>query len=317
MTISIDASRVAVIIPCYNEAVTIAKVVADFRSALPGAPIYVYDNNSSDETAKLAKESGAIVRHEPRQGKGNVVRQMFRDIDADCYLMVDGDDTYPAEAATALAAPILSGEADMTVGDRLSNGTYAEQNKRAFHGFGNDLVRTMIRWIYGYSFDDVMTGYRAMSRPFVKTFPVLSEGFQIETELSIHAVDRRWRIADVPIDYRDRPEGSESKLDTVGDGVKVVCAIASLFKNYRPLKFFSLIALVLALVGLILGLPVIGEFFATGLVPRLPTAVLAVAFMFLCGLSLATGLILDNVAKTERKEWELQVYRVFQEGRKN
>lgn len=317
MTISIDASRVAVIIPCYNEAVTIAKVVADFRSALPGAPIYVYDNNSSDETAKLAKESGAIVRHEPRQGKGNVVRQMFRDIDADCYLMVDGDDTYPAEAAAALAAPILSGEADMTVGDRLSNGTYAEQNKRAFHGFGNDLVRTMIRWIYGYSFDDVMTGYRAMSRPFVKTFPVLSEGFQIETELSIHAVDRRWRIADVPIDYRDRPEGSESKLDTVGDGVKVVCAIASLFKNYRPLKFFSLIALVLALVGLILGLPVIGEFFATGLVPRLPTAVLAVAFMFLCGLSLATGLILDNVAKTERKEWELQVYRVFQEGSKN
>lgn len=306
-----------VIIPCYNEAVTIAKVVADFRSALPGAPIYVYDNNSSDETAKLAKESGAIVRHEPRQGKGNVVRQMFRDIDADCYLMVDGDDTYPAEAAAALAAPILSGEADMTVGDRLSNGTYAEQNKRAFHGFGNDLVRTMIRWIYGYSFDDVMTGYRAMSRPFVKTFPVLSEGFQIETELSIHAVDRRWRIADVPIDYRDRPEGSESKLDTVGDGVKVVCAIASLFKNYRPLKFFSLIALVLALVGLILGLPVIGEFFATGLVPRLPTAVLAVAFMFLCGLSLATGLILDNVAKTERKEWELQVYRVFQEGRNN
>lgn len=317
MTISIDASRVAVIIPCYNEAVTIAKVVADFRSALPGAPIYVYDNNSSDETAKLAKESGAIVRHEPRQGKGNVVRQMFRDIDADCYLMVDGDDTYPAEAAAALAAPILSGEADMTVGDRLSNGTYAEQNKRAFHGFGNDLVRTMIRWIYGYSFDDVMTGYRAMSRPFVKTFPVLSEGFQIETELSIHAVDRRWRIADVPIDYRDRPEGSESKLDTVGDGVKVVCAIASLFKNYRPLKFFSLIALVLALVGLTLGLPVVGEFLATGLVPRLPTAVLAVAFMFLCGLSLATGLILDNVAKTERKEWELQVYRVFQEARKN
>ena len=307
MTISIDASRVAVIIPCYNEAVTIAKVVADFRSALPGAPIYVYDNNSSDETAKLAKESGAIVRHEPRQGKGNVVRQMFRDIDADCYLMVDGDDTYPAEAAAALAAPILSGEADMPVADRLSNGTYAEHNKRAFHGFGNDLVRTMIRWIYGYSFDDVMTGYRAMSRPFVKTFPVLSEGFQIETELSIHAVDRRWRIADVPIDYRDRPEGSESKLDTVGDGVKVVCAIASLFKNYRPLKFFSLIALVLALVGLILGLPVVGEFLATGLVPRLPTAVLAVAFMFLCGLSLATGLILDNVAKTERKEWELQV----------
>lgn len=315
MATSFDESRIAVIVPCYNEAVTIAKVVTDFHKALPGASIYVYDNNSLDGTADLAYSAGAIVRCEPRQGKGNVVRQMFRDIDADCYLMVDGDDTYPAERAVALCEPILSGEADMTVGDRLSNGTYAEQNKRAFHGFGNDLVRSMIRWIYGYSFDDVMTGYRAMSYPFVKTFPVLSEGFQIETELSIHAVDRRWRIVDVPIEYRDRPEGSESKLNTVGDGVKVICAIAGLFKNYRPLKFFSLVALLLGGVGLLLGLPVVCEFFATGLVPRLPTAVLAVAFVFLCGLSLATGLVLDNVAKTERKEWELQVYRSFQEQR--
>lgn len=202
----------------------------------------------------------------------------------------------------------------MTVGDRLSNGTYAAENTRAFHGFGNDLVRSMIKMIYGYSFDDVMTGYRAMSRPFVKTFPVMSEGFQIETELSIHAVDRRWRIVDVPIEYRDRPEGSESKLDTVGDGFKVICAIAGLFKNYRPLKFFSLLALIMGVIGLALGLPVVAEYFATGLVPRLPTAVLAVAFIFLCGLSLATGLVLDNVAKTERKAWELEVYRVYRES---
>lgn len=303
-------NKIAVLIPCYNEEVTIHKVVSDFKRELPEADIYVYDNNSSDDTSKLAKDAGAIVRFEPRQGKGNVVRQMFRDIDADCYLMVDGDDTYPAESARELCEPILNGEADMTVGDRLSNGTYAEENKRAFHGFGNDLVRAMIKWIYGYSFDDVMTGYRAFSRPFVKTFPVMSEGFQIETEISIHAVDRRWRIKDVPIIYRDRPEGSVSKLNTIGDGMKVMIAIASLFKNYRPLKFFSLAALVLAVIGLLLGIPVIVEFFETGLVPRLPTALLATAFMFLCGLSFATGLVLDNLAKTERKQWEVEVYKI-------
>lgn len=303
-------NKIAVLIPCYNEEVTIHKVVSDFKRELPEADIYVYDNNSSDDTSKLAKDAGAIVRFEPRQGKGNVVRQMFRYIDADCYLMVDGDDTYPAESARELCEPILNGEADMTVGDRLSNGTYAEENKRAFHGFGNDLVRAMIKWIYGYSFDDVMTGYRAFSRPFVKTFPVMSEGFQIETEISIHAVDRRWLIKDVPIIYRDRPEGSVSKLNTIGDGMKVMIAIASLFKNYRPLKFFSLAALVLAVIGLLLGIPVIVEFFETGLVPRLPTALLATAFMFLCGLSFATGLVLDNLAKTERKQWELEVYKI-------
>lgn len=310
-------NKIAVLIPCYNEEVTIHKVVSDFKRELPEADIYVYDNNSSDDTSKLAKDAGAIVRFEPRQGKGNVVRQMFRDIDADCYLMVDGDDTYPAESAKELCEPILNGEADMTVGDRLSNGTYAEENKRAFHGFGNDLVRAMIKWIYGYSFDDVMTGYRAFSRPFVKTFPVMSEGFQIETEISIHAVDRRWRIKDVPIVYRDRPEGSVSKLNTIGDGMKVMIAIASLFKNYRPLKFFSLAALVLAAIGLLLGIPVIVEFFETGLVPRLPTAVLATAFMFLCGLSFATGLVLDNLAKTERKQWELEVYKSVNEHSNN
>ena len=305
----LDYTDTAVIIPCYNEAVTIGKVIDDFHRELSGATVYVYDNNSTDGTSQIAREHGATVRLEPRQGKGNVCRQMFRDIDAACYLMVDGDDTYPAESARALCDPILAGEADMTVGDRLSNGTYAEENKRAFHGFGNNLVRAMIKWIYGYSFEDVMTGYRAMSQPFVKTFPVLSEGFQIETELSIHAVDHRWRIKDVPVEYRDRPAGSVSKLDTVGDGIKVIAMIGTLFKDYRPLKFFSLIALIFAAIGLALGIPIIVEYFHTGLVPRFPTAMLAACFMFLCGLSLATGLILDSVAKVEKKQWELQVYK--------
>lgn len=311
---ALTGKGVAVIIPCYNEAVTIGKVVDDFRRVLPEAAVYVYDNNSSDGTGDIARAHGATVKVERRQGKGNVVRQMMRDIDAEAYLMVDGDDTYPAESARSLCAPILAGEADMVVGDRLSNGTYAQQNARAFHGFGNDLVRAMIRWIYGYGFEDVMTGYRAMSRPFVKTFPVLSEGFQIETELSIHAVDRRWRIADVPVEYRNRPEGSVSKLNTVRDGLKVIAMIGTLFKDYRPLKFFSLVALLFCIGGLCAGIPVVTEYLATGLVPRFPTAILAVALMFMAALSLATGFILDAVAKVERKQWELRVYRQTKNG---
>ena len=300
---------IAVLIPCYNEAKTIGKVVDDFRKALPDAGIYVYNNASTDDTAEIAARHGATVRFEPRRGKGNVVRQMFRDIDADCYLIVDGDDTYPAEAAQSLCDPILQQRADMVVGDRLSNGTYAAENNRAMHGFGNNLVRAMIRWIYGYSFNDVMTGYRAMSRAFVKTLPVLSEGFQIETEISIHAVDRRWRILEVPIVYRDRPEGSESKLSTVSDGIKVIIAIASLFKNYRPLKFFTLVSAVFLICALILGIPVISEWIATGLVPRFPTAILAAALATICILLFATGLILDSLAKADKRQWELSVYR--------
>lgn len=307
----VDQDEIAVIIPCYNEAQTIGKVVDDFKRELPAATVYVYDNASTDATAELAAKHGATVRFESRRGKGNVCRQMFRDIDAACYLMVDGDDTYPAEAAGALCEPILAGQADMVVGDRLSNGTYAKANGRAFHGFGNNLVRAMIKWIYGYGYPDVMTGYRAMSKPFIKTFPVLSEGFQIETELSIHAVDRRWRIQSVPVDYRDRPQGSISKLNTVGDGVKVIAMVGTLFKDYRPLKFFSLVAIAFFIMGAVLGIPVIREFVSTGVVPRLPTALLAVAFMFLCALSLATGLILDAVAKSDRRQWELEVYRSF------
>ena len=278
-------SSVAVIIPCYNEALTIAKVVDDFKRVLPDASIYVYDNNSTDGTGDIAREHGAQVRVERRQGKGNVVRQMMRDIDADYYIMVDGDDTYPAEAAPKLLAPLMNDEADMVVGDRLSNGTYGEENDRAFHGFGNNLVRFLIKAIYGFEFSDVMTGYRAYNEVFAKSMPVLSPGFEIETELSIHAVDKRWRIAEVPIDYRDRPEGSESKLNTFSDGMKVLMMILSLFKDYRPLALFSLLGLLLCVVGLLFGVPVIWEFAHTGLVPKMPSALLAVAFIFLGMLS--------------------------------
>ncbi len=305
------SDKVAVLIPCYNEAVTIAKVVDDFKRVLPDADIYVYDNNSSDETSKIAREHGAIVRFEQRQGKGNVVRQMFRDIEADYYLMVDGDDTYPAEAAPELLAPLMNDEADMTVGDRLSNGSYGEENDRAFHGFGNDLVRWLIKTIYGYAFDDVMTGYRAFNRMFVKTMPVLSEGFQIETEISIHAVDKHWRIKDVPIDYRDRPEGSYSKLSTFGDGAKVLMAITSLFKDYKPFAFFGWISILFLILGLIAGVPVIVEYFQTGLVPRIPSVILAVALVGCAALSFTAGTILDTVAKSNRKQWELDVYKAY------
>ena len=310
------ADKVAVL-PCYNEAVTIGKVVDDFKRVLPDADIYVYDNNSKDDTAAIAEDHGAIVRTEPRQGKGNVVRQMFREIDADYYIMVDGDDTYPAEAAPRLLEPLMNDTADMTVGDRLSNGTYGEENDRAFHGFGNNLVRWLIKVIYGYAFDDVMTGYRAFNRIFVKTMPVLSEGFQIETELSIHAVDKRFRITDVPIDYRDRPEGSYSKLSTFGDGAKVLRAIASLFKDHKPMAFFGWLALILIVLGLIAGIPVIAEYFQTGLVPRFPTAILAIALVICGALSFTAGIILDTVAKTGRKQWELFTYQAYEEAQRH
>lgn len=299
--------KIAVLIPCYNEEVTIGKVVDDFFKVLPQATVYVYDNNSSDATARIAAEHGATVVKETRQGKGNVVRQMFREIDADYYIMVDGDDTYPAEKAVDLIMPLVEGRADMTVGDRLSNGSYGEENDRAFHGFGNNLVRFLIKLIYGFEFHDVMTGYRAFNRVFAKTMPVLSPGFEIETELSIHAVDKRWRITEVPIDYRDRPEGSESKLSTFSDGMKVLMTIMSLFKDYRPLALFSLVGAVFFVLGLVAGIPVVVEYAQSGLVPRLPSALLAVALIFIGFMSLACGLILDTTVKGYRKEYELEV----------
>lgn len=308
----LGTDRIAVLIPCYNESLTIGKVVEDFKTALPSATIYVYDNNSSDSTADIARAHGACVKTEPRQGKGNVVRQMLRDIDADYYVMVDGDDTYPAESAIDLLKPLMEDRADMAVGDRLSNGTYGKENDRAFHGFGNNLVRFLIKIIYGFEFSDVMTGYRAFNRVFAKTMPVLSPSFEIETELSIHAVDKRWRIAEVPIDYRDRPEGSESKLDTVSDGIKVLLTIGSLFKDYRPLALFSWISFVLCAIGLVVGIPVIVEFIQTGFVPKMPSALLAVAFVFAGLLSFSCGLILDTVVKGNRKEYELAVTRAYE-----
>lgn len=306
-----DYSGVAVLIPCYNEEKTVGKVVDDFRAALPGATIYVYDNNSSDRTSLIARNRGAIVRFEPRRGKGNVVRQMLRDIDADYYIMVDGDDTYPAESAPALLEPLIAGNADTVVGDRLSNGTYGEENKRAFHGLGNNLVRWLIYLLYGFRYADVMTGYRSFNKFFAKSLPVLSSGFQIETELSIHAADKRWRIEQIPIEYRDRPVGSVSKLNTFSDGAKVLGMIFSLFKDYKPLPFFLLFSAAFLLIGLILGVPVIVEFLGTGVVERLPTAIAAVAFCGLAALLLVCGLILDTVVKGHRRDWELRVMDLY------
>jgi len=309
-------ATVAVLIPCYNEAITIAKVIDDFRRVLPDAAIYVYDNNSTDGTADIARSHGAIVKTERRQGKGNVVRQMLRDITADYYLMVDGDDTYPAEAAPAMLAPLFADEADMVVGDRISNGAYYQENSRAFHSFGNNLVRSLIKAIYGFKFNDVMTGYRAFNLVFAKTLPILSQAFEVETELSIHAVDKRWRIVEVPIDYRDRPEGSTSKLNTFSDGMRVLFTIASLFKDYRPLVLFALVTVVFIVLGLIAGIPVIVEYAKTGLVPRLPTALLAVALVFVGALSLVCGFILDTVVKGYRKQYELEVIKAHEDIRK-
>ena len=312
---AVDAARrgegVAVLVPCYNEAPTIAKVVSDFRAALPEATIYVYDNNSTDGTADIAAAAGAVVRRESRQGKGNVVRSMFRDIDAEYYLMVDGDDTYPAEAAGDLLAPLAADAADMTVGDRISNGAYGKENERPFHNFGNNLVRRLIKVIYGYAFEDVMTGYRAFTRAFVKTMPVMSKGFQIEAEISVWAVDHRWRTLSVPIDYRDRPEGSESKLSTYADGALVLATIVSLFRDYRPMAFFGWVSLILVALGMIAGVPVIIEYFDTSYVSKLPSAVLASAFMICAVLSFAVGVILDAVARANRRQWELEVYRAM------
>ena len=309
-----DIGSVAVLVPCYNEAITIAKVVDDFRRCLPDATVYVYDNNSTDGTADIAREHGAVVRRESRQGKGRVVRSMVRDIDADYYIMVDGDDTYPAEAAIELLRPLIDDEADMVVGDRLSNGSYGDENDRAFHGFGNNLVRWLIKRIYGFKFSDVMTGYRAFNRVFAKTLPVVSQGFEIETELSIHAVDKAWRIAEVPIDYRDRPEGSESKLSTFSDGFKVLKMIMSLFKDYKPMALFGWVTVLLIALGFIVGVPVVVEFARTGLVDRLPSALLAVGLVISGLLSLVSGLILDTDVKGSRKQYELMVidaYRLY------
>jgi glycosyltransferase involved in cell wall biosynthesis len=284
-------SKIAVLIPCYNESRTIAKVVSDYKAALPEADIYVYDNNSKDNTDDIARKAGAIVRYERRQGKGNVIRTMFREIDADCYLMIDGDDTYPAENAAEMCKLVLEQKVDMVIGDRLSS-TYFEENKRPFHNFGNTLVRGLINKLFHAHVKDIMTGYRAFSRPFVKHFPVLSQGFEIETEMTIHALDKNFYIQEVPFVFRNRPEGSESSMNTYVDGAKVLLTIARLFRDYRPFLFFSIITLFLLLIAAVGFIPVMVDYVETGLVPRFPTLIVCglltmLAFMiFFCGITL-------------------------------
>ncbi len=298
--------KTAVLIPCYNEAKTIAKVVADYKAALPDADIYVYDNNSTDGTDSLAREAGAMVRYERRQGKGNVIRTMFRDIEADAYLMIDGDDTYPAENARTMLDLVLTQKADMVVGDRLSS-TYFTQNKRLFHGAGNRVVRGLVNRIFHGNITDLMTGYRAFSVQFVKSFPVLSQGFEIETEMSIHALDKNLNILSVPVAYRDRPEGSASKLNTYTDGLRVLRTVARLYKEYRPLSFFGVFALLLGATGVGLFIPVFLEYLQTGLVPRFPTLIVSGVLMTLMILLLVCGIILDTVAKKHRQLFEINL----------
>lgn len=297
--------KIAVLIPCYNEEKTVKKVVEDFKRELPEATIYVYDNNSKDRTSEIAKNAGAIVRHETRQGKGNVIRIMFREIDAKCYIMVDGDDTYPAEKAREMANYVLNDDIDMVIGDRLSS-TYFTENKRRFHNFGNKLTRFLINAIYKSDIRDVMTGYRAFSYKFVKTFPVMSKGFELENEMTIHALDKNLKIQNVIVEYRDRPAGSESKLNTVSDGVKVMKTIFTLYKNYKPLAFFSIVAAILLALGLIFFIPIFMQYLETGLV-RIPTLVISILF-FICSVqSIFSGLILDNIINTSKQNFEMRL----------
>lgn len=297
-------SKIAVLIPCYNEAKTIEKVVHDYHAALPEADIYVFDNNSTDGTAELAKKAGAIVRHEYRQGKGNVIRSMFRDIQADCYLMTDGDDTYPAENAPEMARLILERKADMVNGDRLSS-TYFEENKRPFHNLGNVMVRGLINRIFDTQVRDIMTGYRAFSPAFVKNFPVLSHGFEIETEMTIFAVDRNFMIREIPIQYRDRPSGSVSKLNTYSDGFKVLRTIFRLFREYKPFAFFGIFALLFLIASVACMVPVLQEYFATGTVPRFPTLIVGMSLGVCALLSFFSGAILEVIVKQKNQTTEL------------
>ena len=301
--------KIAVLIPCYNEEKTVEKVVTDVKAALPEAVVYVYDNNSTDRTAELALKAGAVLRHEYKQGKGNVIRRMFREIDARCYLMIDGDDTYPLDCAKELVDKVLYHNADMVVGDRLSS-TYFTENKRPFHNFGNSLMRTCINRLFHSDIKDIMTGYRAFSYEFVKTFPVFSAGFEIETEMTIHAVNYNMQVENVIVQYRDRPEGSESKLNTYKDGMKVIKKMLQLYKNYQPLKCFGLIAVVLLLAAIILFIPVLREYLTTGLVPRFPTLI-GCGFLTIAGLqSLFAGLILDSTVAKDRRDFEYRLNRV-------
>lgn len=310
----VNEKKIAILIPCYNEAKTIEKVIKDYKEALPGADIYVYDNNSKDGTDEIARSTGAIVRYEYRQGKGNVIRSMFRDIDADCYLMIDGDDTYPAENAKEMCSYILEGRADMVIGDRLSS-TYFKENKRHFHNFGNRIVRFLINKLFHNNIKDIMTGYRAFSYEFAKGYPVLSKGFEIETEMTIHAVDKNFKLIEIPVMYRDRPEGSVSKLNTYKDGMKVLKTIGSLFKEYKPGLFFGIISLFFLVISSILGIPVFIEYFKTGLVPRFPSLIVSGICLVISLLMWVCAIILQVIAKKHRQIYEL--YLTMIKRRKN
>lgn len=301
--------KIAVLIPCYNEEKTIGKVVRDFKECLPEAAIYVYNNNSTDRTAEIAEKEGAIVRNEYKQGKGNVIRRMFREIDAECYIMTDGDDTYPAESAREMADLVFNKKADMVVGDRLSS-TYFEQNKRPFHNFGNALVRKAINILFHNDIKDIMTGYRAFSYEFVKTFPVLSKGFEIETEMSIHAVDKNMYVENVVIDYKDRPEGSVSKLNTYSDGIKVIFTILRLYRNYNPLGYFGFVAGLLLFISTLFFIPIVIEFAETGLVPRFPTLIVCGFTVVAAIQSLFIGLQLQTALQKNRQDFEMSLHRV-------
>lgn len=299
--------NVAVLIPCYNEELTIAKVINDFKIELPSSMIYVYDNNSTDNTAKIAKEHGAVVKNERLQGKGNVIRSMFRDIDADIYVMIDGDDTYPAEFVHDLIRPIIEHDADMVIGDRLSNGSYKDKNTRHLHNFGNNLVKSLINSLFNADLKDIMTGYRVFSRSYVKNIPVNSSGFEIETEMTLHALDKKIPLLEIPIDYRDRPEGSFSKLNTFSDGFRVLKTIFWVFKDYRPLTFFSVMAALFFVLALGIGMPVVIEFLQTSYITKVPSAILAVGLMLIAIMSLFSGFILDTVVKQHREFFELRL----------
>ena len=309
-------SKIAVLIPCYNESKTIEKVVKDYKEALPEADIYVYDNNSTDGTDEIARKAGAIVRYESKQGKGNVIRTMFREIEADCYLMIDGDNTYPAESAREMCDYVLNHGVDMVIGDRLSS-TYFTENKRPFHNFGNRIVRGSINAIFRSHIHDVMTGYRAFSYQFVKSYPVLSKGFEIETEMTIHAIDKNFTLKEIPVQYKDRPEGSVSKLNTYKDGVKVIKTIATLFKEYKPGLFFNLISLIIFIVAAILAIPVFVEYMHTGLVPRFPTLIVASILLVICLLLSTTSIILQVIVKKNKQIFEILLNQINIMSKKN
>lgn len=309
-------NKIAVLIPCYNEELTVSDVVKDFKKALPEADIYVYNNNSKDRTKELALAAGAIVKDEYAQGKGNVVRAMFTDIDADIYVMVDGDNTYPADEVHALIQPVVEGRADMVIGDRLSS-TYYSENKRPFHNFGNSLVKGLINFLFKSNLEDIMTGYRAFSKKFVKTMPVLSDGFQIETEMTIFALTNRMKVVNVPITYRDRPEGSASKLNTFSDGIKVLLTLFNLFKDNRPFLMFGLVSLIFFLLGLLIGVPVIIEFVLTGFITKVPSAVLAAALVINSFLFISVGIILDAVKNQKQYLFQCYINQVMAQINKN